>query len=168
MAFKEMLKELNYYKDRFDSNTLLFEPIEMRNIASNVSRLYGEGFALTGNSAEFLDPVFSSGVAFATESGLRAAKFARKELEGEKVNWEKDYAQYMQEGISVFSSYVKEWYTGNLQKLFFHEEPSELIKQQVCAVLAGYVWDKTNPFVKNHKRIIGNVAQLIALEKIKV
>ena len=113
-------------------------------------------------------PIFSSGVAFATESGLRAAKLTKLEVEGKKVDWEKDYAEYMQAGISVFSSYVKEWYTGNLQKLFFHENPRTDIKEQICAVLAGYVWDKNNPFVKNHQRIIGNIARMIDREEINI
>lgn len=167
-AFREMLGKLDFYQDRFDDERFLFEPMKMQNIARNVKQLYGEGFALSGNSAEFLDPVFSSGVAFATESGLKAAKLAEKELEGEQINWEKEYVEYIQGGISVFSSYVKEWYTGNLQTLFFHEMPRTEIKEQICAVLAGYVWDNSNPFVKNHDRIIRNVAHLIAMEKINV
>ncbi|MBZ9631816.1 tryptophan 7-halogenase [Salegentibacter sp. LM13S] len=167
-AFKEMLKKLKYYKNRFDDEPFLFEPIKMPNISRNVKKIYGEGFALTGNSAEFLDPIFSSGVAFATESGLQAAKLASLEVAGQQVNWEKDYAEYMKAGISVFSSYVKEWYTGNLQKLFFHEMPITEIKEQICAVLAGYVWDKSNPFVKNHQRIIKNIARLIDREEINV
>ena len=168
VAFKEMLKNLKYYNNRFDSYPFLFEPVKLPNISRNVTKIYGKGFALTGNSAEFLDPIFSSGVAFATESGLRAAKLAKLELEGAKVDWEKDYAEYMQAGISVFSSYVKEWYTGNLQKLFFHENPRTDIKEQICAVLAGYVWDKNNPFVKNHQRIIGNIARMIDREEINI
>ena len=168
VAFKEMLKNLKYYNNRFDSYPFLFEPVKLPNISRNVIKIYGKGFALTGNSAEFLDPIFSSGVAFATESGLRAAKLAKLEVEGKKVDWEKDYAEYMQAGISVFSSYVKEWYTGNLQKLFFHENPRTDIKEQICAVLAGYVWDKNNPFVKNHKRIIGNIARMIDREEINI
>ena len=168
IAFREMLKELKYYRGRFDEELFLFNPIKIPNISRNVKKMYGDGFALCGNSAEFLDPIFSSGVAFATESGLQAAKLAKLELEGKAVNWEKDYAEYMQKGISVFSSYVKEWYTGNLQKLFFHEMPKTEIKEQICAVLAGYVWDKSNPFVKNHQRIIKNVARLIDQEEINV
>ena len=168
VAFKEMLNKLKYYKNRFDSYPFLFKPVKMPNISRNVTKIYGKGFALTGNSAEFLDPIFSSGVAFATESGLQAAKLAKLEVEGAKVDWEKDYAEYMQAGISVFSSYVKEWYTGNLQKLFFHENPRTEIKEQICAVLAGYVWDKNNPFVKNHQRIIGNIARMIDREEINI
>lgn len=119
---------------------------------------------LTGNSAEFLDPVFSSGVTFATESGLLAAKLITKALQNETVDWQIDYENYIKEGITVFGSYVKEWYTGNLQTVFFEGNDNPDIKKQICAVLAGYVWDKTNPFVKNHNRLIATVADYIRLE----
>ncbi|MBI6115119.1 NAD(P)/FAD-dependent oxidoreductase [Salegentibacter maritimus] len=167
-AFTAMLKKLDYYKTRFNDYPFLFEPIKLPNIAKGVKKIYGKNYALTGNSAEFLDPIFSSGVAFATESGLKAAKLVKLEMAGEKVNWEQDYAKYMENGISVFSTYVKEWYTGNLQKLFFHETPRTEIKEQICAVLAGYVWNKENPFVRNHKRIIQNIAFLIDSESINM
>ncbi|TDN89438.1 hypothetical protein DET49_106183 [Salegentibacter sp. 24] len=168
IAFSEMMNCLKYYQKRFEDEVPLFTPVKLTNISRNVNKIYGKGFALTGNSGEFLDPVFSSGVAIATESGLKAAKLARLDVEGLEVDWEKEYAQYMQEGISVFSSYVKEWYTGNLQKLFFHDMPRTEIKEQICAVLAGYVWNKSNPFVKSHKRIIKNIARLIDQEEINI
>ncbi|SHF94640.1 hypothetical protein SAMN05444483_103338 [Salegentibacter echinorum] len=167
-AFKTMLKKLDYYNGRFEDYPFLFEPVKLPNIAKGVKRLFGEGYVLTGNSAQFLDPIFSSGVAFATESGLKAAKLALKQLQGENVDWQIDYADYMENGTRVFSSYVKEWYTGNLQKLFFYDSPKQEIKEQICAVLAGYVWDRKNPFVKNHRRIIKNVAKMIDQENLKI
>jgi hypothetical protein len=111
--------------------------------------------------------VFSSGVTFATESGLLAAKLISKELEGKAVDWEVDYSDYIKKGVNVFSTYVKEWYTGNLQKLFFHRPENPSIKKQICAVLAGYVWDETNPFVKNHHRLVKTVAHVIDMESKK-
>ncbi len=164
-AFQSMLKKLEYYNERFDENPFLFEPINMENLSKNVTRLYGDGYVLTGNSAEFLDPVFSSGVAFATTSGLLAAKLALRQLTHQKVDWQKEYVEYIQKGVNVFSTYVKEWYSGNLQKIFFHANPNPLIKAQICAVLAGYVWDESNPFVKKHERIVKNVAALIEMEE---
>src|SRR5690606_35696040 len=125
----------------------------------------GEGYALTGNSTEFLDPVFSSGVCFATESGILAAKLALRQINGEKVDWQKEYAEYMQYGIDVFTTYVKEWYTGNLQELFFHRPENPDVKRKICAVLAGYVWDKDNPFVTKHQNIIKNMAYMIRENK---
>lgn len=167
-AFKEMLSSLQFYKGRFDDFSFLFTPQKIENISKNVTRLYGEGYVLTGNSAEFLDPVFSSGVSFATASGLLAAKLAVRELKGEQVDWQKEYVDYLKRGIDVFATYVKEWYSGNLQKLIFHPSPRPEIKEQICAVLAGYVWDETNPFVKKHDRIVRNMARLIEMEEKQV
>ncbi|SDR77143.1 NAD(P)/FAD-dependent oxidoreductase [Gramella sp. MAR_2010_147] len=165
-AFKKMLKETDYYRNRFDQYPFKFEPISYRNISKNVKNVYGNGFALTGNSAEFLDPVFSSGVAFATESGLLASKLALKEIQGEPVDWEKEYSGYIKDGVDVFATYVKEWYSGKLQDIFFHTKPNTQIKAQICAVLAGYVWNKKNPFVRNHQKAITNLHHLIQMEKL--
>jgi flavin-dependent dehydrogenase len=161
VALKKLIQLSDYYKDRFETTEFLFKPIKIKNFAKSVTQLYGNGFALTGNSAEFLDPVFSSGVSFATESAILSAKLAIKELNNEVVDWETEYTEYIKDGVDVFSTYVQEWYTGNLQKLFFHQPENPEVKEKICAVLAGYVWDKSNPFVKKHNRVIKSMAHLI-------
>lgn len=128
-------------------------------------KLFGDGFALTGNASEFLDPVFSSGMAFATEGGMTAAKLALRQLNGEKVDWQKEFADYILYGVDVFTTYVKEWYTGNLQELFFHQPENPDVKRKICAVLAGYVWNKKNTFVRIHDTAIKNLAEFIKTEK---
>lgn len=162
---RQMMQLSDHYHDRFEGLPYEFEPKMIKNIAKSVKQLYGKGYVLTGNSAEFLDPVFSSGVTFATESAHLSAKLIAKELKGEEVDWKTEYSQYMLEGVDVFSTYVKEWYTGNLQKIFFNDSENPVIKEQICSVLAGYVWDKTNPFVKNHHRLVKAVAHFTDLEK---
>ncbi|MBL4745663.1 MAG: tryptophan 7-halogenase [Flavobacteriaceae bacterium] len=157
----QLLELSDYYKDRFRGVKHLFTPILIENFSKSVKQLYGKGYALTGNSSEFLDPVFSSGVTFATESGLLAAKLALREINGQEVDWEIEYTKYISKGVAVFKSYVTEWYSGNLQELFFFQPENKEFKRKICAVLAGYVWDETNPFVTKHKRIISNIAHLI-------
>lgn len=164
-ALRNAIMMSAFYRDRFAGLDFLFEPIKLQNYSRSVSKFYGDGFVLTGNSTEFLDPVFSSGVAFATESGMKAAKLALRQLNGEQVDWQKEYVDYMQQGINVFRTYVKEWYTGNLQTLFFHQPENEDVKRKICSVLAGYVWDQTNPFVKKHDNIIKNMAYLVEMGK---
>lgn len=163
--FSKILEQSTYYFDRFKEMEYLFDPILIQNYSKSVKQLYGKGYALTGNSSEFLDPIFSSGVSFATESGILAAKLAYKEINNIPVNWETEYSDYIKEGVAVFSSYVKEWYAGNLQKLFFHRPENPEVKKQICAVLAGYVWDKSNPFVRKHQRIISTMAHLLRMEE---
>jgi len=161
----EMLKLSDYFYDRFKDASHKFEPKIIQNFSTAVKQIYGNGFILTGNSGEFLDPIFSSGVTFATETGLLASKLVTKIIKGEDVDLEKEYADPVQFGVDVFTSYVNEWYSGNLQKLFFHRPENPQIKKQICSILAGYVWDKTNPFVTKHKRIVKSVAHMIDMEE---
>lgn len=164
-ALENAIQLSDYYIKRFGNVPFIFEPKKLTNYSAAVKHLYGDGFALTGNSSEFLDPVFSSGVCFATESGMLAAKLAEREIKGETVDWETEYADYMKYGIAVFTTYVREWYTGNLQELFYHQPENPDVKQKICSVLAGYVWDKTNPFVAKHDNLIKNMAHLIKMER---
>lgn len=161
---KHIINQSDYYRNRFEGIDFLFEPHMIENYSCSVTQLCGPGFTLTGNSSEFLDPVFSSGVCFATESGMLSAKLFLKELNGEKVDWDKEYTAYMRRGVNVFATYVKEWYTGNLQKLFFHKPENPEVKEKICAVLAGYVWNEENPFVKKHDNVIKNMAYMIDQE----
>jgi flavin-dependent dehydrogenase len=159
--FDKLLKECPYYYERFADAPKLFEPVKISAFSVGVKKLWGEGFALTGNSTEFLDPVFSSGVTFATESGLKAAKLAAKQLAGETVDWQTEYTDYIMRGVEVFKTYVKTWYTGDLQDVFFVDDENKDFKRQICSVLAGYVWDESNQFVKKHDRAITSLAKFI-------
>lgn len=164
-ALQNAINLSDFYINRFGGLPFDFEPKKLSNYSTSVSKMFGEGYVLTGNSTEFLDPVFSSGVCFATESGMLAAKLAHKTLQGETVDWQTEYEDYMNEGIDVFTTYIQEWYTGNLQELFFHQPENADVKRKICSVLAGYVWDKSNPFVLKHNSVIRNMAHLIKMEK---
>ena len=162
---EEMLNISDFFKERFKGVPHLFEPKIIQNFSTAVKQIYGDGYIITGNSGEFLDPIFSSGVTFATETGLLAAKLVARIINGEEVDLEKEYVEPVQFGVDVFTSYVNEWYSGNLQKLFFHKPENPDIKEKICSILAGYVWDEKNPFVTKHNRLVKSVAHLIDMEK---
>ncbi|MBW6482702.1 MAG: hypothetical protein K0B10_06540 [Vicingaceae bacterium] len=56
-------------------------------------------------------------------------------------------------------------YNGDLQTIFFADEINPEIKKQICSVLAGYVWDATNPFIKKHKTILPTLAKVVRLKQ---
>ena len=129
--------------------------------ACSVKKLFGERFALVGNATEFLDPVFSSGVSLAFASANRAAKVLTRQLRGEPVDWQTEYADHVMQGINTFRAYVAAWYEGKLPTIFFAANKNPDIMRQVCSVLAGYVWDKSNPYVAQAERGLGLLAKIL-------
>jgi flavin-dependent dehydrogenase len=120
--------------------------------SANVKSLWGKNYALLGNAGEFLDPVFSSGVTIAFKSASMAAACIKREFDGESVDWEMDYGKPLRAGVDTFRSFVEAWYAGGFQKIIFHPNPSPEVRSMICAILAGYAWDKTNPYVAENKR----------------
>ena len=139
-----------------------FPPQRIKGFACSIKRLYGPQFALAGNATEFLDPIFSSGVTLAMESGLRAAQVAARQLRGETVDWQTDYADYVMQGVDTFRSYVTAWYDDRLPTILFAAQRAPNVMRQICSVLAGYVWDKSNPYVAQADRALRVLATISA------
>ncbi len=139
----------------------VIEPGEIHGYATAVKSLHGKGFCLVGNATEFLDPIFSSGVTLAMESGARAASLIIRELAGDEVDWATDYSEYMMRGIDTFRTFVEAWYDGSFHTVLFAPNPKDSITRMITSVLAGYVWDMDNPFVREHKRKLPQLARLL-------
>lgn len=152
-----------YLAERFKDVEFVFEPKVLQSWSSTTEKFYGEGFVLTGNVTEFLDPVFSSGVTLATVSSQMAAKLVIRKLNGEDFDWNKEYTEPMMQGVNTFRSYVMAWYEGTLDTIFFADNQVPDIKSMICSVLAGYVWDTKNPYVKDHEFALQKLARLITL-----
>jgi flavin-dependent dehydrogenase len=119
---------------------------EIVGYSASVTRLHGPGFALLGNAAEFLDPVFSSGVTIAMKSASLAASLLDRQFRGERTNWDQEFAEPLMFGVETFRTFVNGWYDGTLQDVIFHEQKDPQIHRMICSILAGYVWDPKNPY----------------------
>lgn len=135
---------------------------ELSGYAANVKSMHGKGFALLGNAAEFLDPVFSSGVTIAMRSASVAAGLLDRQLRGESVDWTRDFEIPLRKGVDTFRAYVTAWYDGRFQDIMFAKHQPAGIRAMICAILAGYAWDETNPFVAEPERRLDMVAKLCA------
>ena len=162
---KAIVQECDFLKDRFKNQEMVLSPRTIEGYAITATKFFGPGFVTVGNATEFLDPVFSSGVTFAMESGSTAAKVVSRKLKGETVDFQKEYVDHMMQGINTFRTYVASWYNGDLHEIFFSKNQDPGIKRQICSVLAGYVWDLENPFVKKHARAVKALATIIRMQK---
>ena len=119
---------------------------EIIGFSAAVTQLHGRHFALLGNAAEFLDPVFSSGITIAMKSASLAAAVLERQLRGDSVDWQRDFAEPLNYGVETFRAFVAGWYDGSLQQVIFFPRQQENIRRMICSVMAGYVWDRENPY----------------------
>jgi flavin-dependent dehydrogenase len=128
--------------------------------SANVKSLSGRGYALLGNAGEFLDPIFSSGVTIAFKSASLAAALLQRRFAGEMVDWFSEYAMPLKIGVNPFRAFVDSWYRGGFQRIVFHPNQPAEIRRMISAVLAGYAWDESNPYVREPKRRLAALEEL--------
>lgn len=104
---------------------------------------HGDGFALCGDAAAFIDPVFSSGVLM----GLHGAVTLADALAGETSleTWE----ARCRDGARVFRRAIDNWYSGDFMTLALAQEELQkpYIRRGIVTLLAGDVYDpaRTGP-----------------------
>ena len=98
--FAKLVQGNEYLRKRFENSTCIFEPRKLESWSATTDKFFGKGFVLTGNVTEFLDPIFSSGVMFATVSSHLASQLVIKKLKGDNVNWDSDYTKIIQQGVA--------------------------------------------------------------------
>ena len=116
-------------------------PVRVEKDFSFASRAYaGDRWALAGDAGSFLDPVFSTGVAIALESGLEAAQAMADGLAAADLSARRFrvYARRQRERYRSFRRFVLAFYTPEFRDLFFAEEPPRQIFASVVTVFAGY------------------------------
>ena len=164
-AFFDMIIEANpTASKRYKNATKINDVGFINGYSASVTKLFDDNFVLVGNASEFLDPVFSSGVTLALESGFKSAELIINEFNGDQVDWQKEYADYMMVGINVFREYVNAWYDGRLQTILFSEDKAENVTRSIVSVLSGYVWNEENVFVSNPKKMVDTVYQLTKID----
>lgn len=158
--FRTLIQEEPGLK-RLLANAVYDTPVnKLVGYSANVKHLADKNYALLGNAGEFLDPIFSSGVTIAMRSAWLASGLLDKQLNGETVDWQKDYAVELQRGVNVFRTYVEAWYDGRFQDIMFSNKKQERIVQMICSILAGYAWDENNPYVAQASRRLAALAEI--------
>jgi len=139
----------------------VLKTVKLESWSAAVERLRGPGWALTGNAAEFLDPVFSSGVTLAMESASRAAKLVDRTLSGEAVDWSSEYDAVVLKAVGVFKAFVRSWYARDLPRILLRHKKNDHIKRAITAVLGGYVLDEQNSFVRDPEGTLSALLRLL-------
>lgn len=155
---KELLVNANWENE--------FPYRNIQGYSANVKTLHGKHFALLGNAAEFLDPVFSSGVTIALHSALLASDLVARQIKGEQIDWDKQFSEPLMIGVNAFRTYVNGWYNHSFQDVIYAKNPEPKIRAMLSSILAGYAWDTNNPFVAKSDARLTALAEIVGEAKI--
>ncbi|WNO59541.1 NAD(P)/FAD-dependent oxidoreductase [Rheinheimera sp. MMS21-TC3] len=159
----QQLKETPALAELLVNAKPLHEVRTITGYSASVRQLYGKNYALLGNAGEFLDPVFSSGVTIAMRSSVTAVRLVLRQLEGEQPDWEQEFSAPLRKGIKTFRYFVEAWYDGRFQDVIFSTKRNDGVTAMISAILAGYAWDETNPYVAETERRM-NVLREICID----
>jgi len=115
-------------------------PVRVERDFSYGARGYaGDRWILVGDAGSFLDPVFSSGVAIAMESGLEGAQAIDAALSSGDLSSRafRTFDQRQRGRYRAFRRFVSGFYTTEFRDLFFSPDPPRRMFRSVVTVLAG-------------------------------
>jgi flavin-dependent dehydrogenase len=115
-----------------------------KDFSYSASKYAGDRWILAGDAGSFLDPVFSTGVSIAMESGIEAAAeldraLARNDFSARRFA---AFSRRQRKRFKTFRRFVVGFYTPQFRDLFFDPNPPPRIFKAVVTVLAGK-WDSS-------------------------
>ena len=110
-----------------------------KDFSYSASAYAGDRWILAGDAGSFLDPVFSTGVSIAMESGIEAADELHRALERNDFSASSfaAFSRRQRKRFDRFRRFVVGFYTPQFRDVFFSPEPPKFIFRSVATVLAG-------------------------------
>ena len=110
-----------------------------KDFSYSASTYAGNRWILAGDAGSFLDPVFSTGVSIAMESGIEAAAELHRALARNDFSASSfaAFSRRQRKRFESFRRFVVGFYTPQFRDLFFSPQPPRLIFRAVVTILAG-------------------------------
>ena len=110
-----------------------------KDFSYSASTYAGDRWVLAGDAGSFLDPVFSTGVSIAMESGIEAGAELHRALLRNDFSAASfaDFSRRQRRRFHRFRRFVVGFYTPQFRDIFFSPEPPRLIFRSVATILAG-------------------------------
>lgn len=113
-----------------------------KDFSYSASKYAGDRWILAGDAGSFLDPVFSTGVSIAMESGIEAAEELHRAAIANRfaASGFTAFSKRQRRRYEAFRRFVTGFYSPEFRDLFFDPDPPKQMFQAVVTVLSGR-WD---------------------------
>jgi flavin-dependent dehydrogenase len=110
-----------------------------KDFSYSASAYAGDRWILAGDAGSFLDPVFSTGVSIAMESGIEAAAELHRALARNDFSASgfAAFSRRQRKRFETFRQFVVGFYSPQFRDIFFSPHPQKLIFLSVVTMLAG-------------------------------
>jgi flavin-dependent dehydrogenase len=151
--------------ERLKDSRLINEVEATGNFSYVSERNHGPNYVLLGDAYAFIDPVFSSGVLLAMNSGFLAADAIDTCLRqpAQAPVALKEFDRLMKHGPKEFSWFIYRITNPNMRDLFMHPRNDFRIKEALLSLLAGDIFGKTP--IWRSIRVLKGIYYLTALSR---
>lgn len=118
-------------------------PVRARkDFSFRMSNLAGSNYALIGDAAGFLDPIFSTGVFMAMKSADMAANAVAQRLRTGAMEGLRKYEADMQRGLDKYLRFIEHFYDRDFLEVFLQPSERGGLLTAVVGVLAGDIFTR--------------------------
>jgi flavin-dependent dehydrogenase len=163
-----------YVAQRMHGSERISQVYVRRDFSYAMERMVGPNFALIGDAAGFLDPIFSTGVFMAMKSADIAASAVEARLRGGSMRKLRRYERDMSSALAKYLRFIENFYRREFLEVFMHPSARFGLIKPIVGLLAGNVFASRGDgfklaiffaLVRLQKRF-GKVAPRIAWERL--
>jgi len=145
-----------------------------RDFSYFMQRMAGPNYALVGDAAGFIDPIFSTGVFMAMKSADLAADAVEQHLRGGGMGLLRRYEKRMRRALGKYHRFIENFYRREFLEVFMQPKPDFGLVRAIVGVLAGDVFAERGHRAKlalffalvRWQRLFGNIAPPIRWEEL--
>ncbi|MEA2417448.1 MAG: hypothetical protein QOI58_4105, partial [Thermoanaerobaculia bacterium] len=162
-----------YLAERMQDAEQVTQVYVRRDFSFMVKRRTGKNFALVGDAAGFLDPIFSTGVFMAMKSADIAADAIEQRLRDGSTRLLRRYDRSFQSAINKYFRFIVNFYSREFLEVFLQPKTDYGLIPVITGILAGNIFERQNRlklalffFFVRMQKMFGVIAPPIAWEEL--
>ncbi len=134
------IAETPYVANRMSAAERVTQVYARKDFSYAMKRMVGENFALIGDAAGFIDPIFSTGVFIAMKSADLAAAAVEQRLRSGSMRLLRNYERSVKRALHKYFRFISNFYRREFLEVFMQPKPKFGLVPVIVGVLAGNVF----------------------------
>jgi flavin-dependent dehydrogenase len=162
-----------YLEERMRAAKRVTPVLVRRDFSFSMRRMIGKNFALVGDAAGFLDPIFSTGVFMAMKSADLAADAVEQRLRDGSMRLLRRYERSFQGALNKYFRFISNFYRREFLEVFLQPKTDYGLIPVITGILAGNIFATHNRaklalffFFVRMQKIFGVIAPPIAWKEL--